>query len=78
MKPHLDEAWQMLRLAERDIKAFEVLKKAPDVHLSITYFHVALASDDDLTSVVAQMYHWAKEQISAATECEESDGPDYH
>ncbi|MFT0743676.1 HEPN domain-containing protein [Synechococcus sp. RC10B2] len=39
---------------------------------------ITLASDDDLTSVVARMCHWAKEQISAATECEESDGPDYH
>jgi len=36
MKPHLEEAWRLLRLAERDIKAFEVLKKAPNVHLSIT------------------------------------------
>ncbi|WP_058868414.1 HEPN domain-containing protein [Chloracidobacterium thermophilum] len=141
MRPHLEEAWRLLRLAERDIKAFEVLKEAPDVHPSITYFHaqqavekslkavlflqqieferthdlvklarllqncgvtlpvtesqlrrlnpfavafryddleITLVSDDDLASVVAQMRHWAKEQISAATECEESDGPDNH
>jgi len=141
MKPHLEEAWQMLRLAERDIKAFEVLKEAPDVHLSIVCFHAQQAvekslkavlflqqieferthdlvklarllgdhgvmlpvaeshlrrlnpfavtfryddleithvSDDDLASVVAQMRRWALEQIRAATECEESDGPDCH
>ncbi|MFS8900282.1 HEPN domain-containing protein [Synechococcus sp. H60.2] len=43
MKPHLEEAWRSLRLADRDLKAFEVLKKDPEVHPSILYFHAQQA-----------------------------------
>jgi len=39
MKPHIEEAWRALRLADRDIQAFHVLEKSPAVHLSIICFH---------------------------------------
>jgi len=52
MQPHLEEAWRLLRLADRDIKAFEVLKEAPDVHLSIIYFHTQQAVEKSLKAVL--------------------------
>lgn len=39
MKPHIEEAWRALRLADRDIQAFYVLKESPEVHLTIICFH---------------------------------------
>lgn len=33
MKPHLEEAWRALRLADRDIHAFQVLKGDEETHL---------------------------------------------
>ena len=39
MKPHIEEALLSLRLADRDIKAFEVLSNDPEVHLSVACFH---------------------------------------
>lgn len=39
MPPHLEEAFRALRLADRDIEAFLVLREAPRVHSSITGFH---------------------------------------
>ena len=38
MKPHIEEALLSLRLADRDIKAFEVLSNDPEVHLSVACF----------------------------------------
>jgi HEPN domain-containing protein len=43
MKPHVEEALRSLRLADRDIKAFEVLADEPDVHLSMACFHAQQA-----------------------------------
>ncbi len=43
MKPHLEEAALMLRMADRDIAAFEVLSRAEEVHLSIVCFHAQQA-----------------------------------
>ncbi len=38
MKPHIEEAQRALRLANRDIYAFTVLKKEEDVHLGIARY----------------------------------------
>jgi HEPN domain-containing protein len=43
MKPHLDEAALMLRLADRDIAALAVLCHSEEVHLSIICFHAEQA-----------------------------------
>jgi HEPN domain-containing protein len=43
MKPHLDEAALMLRLADRDIAALDVLCGAEEVHLAILCFHAQQA-----------------------------------
>lgn len=52
MEPHLEEAWRALRLADRDIQAFSVLKAAPDVHPSIICFHVQQAIEKLLKAVL--------------------------
>lgn len=52
MKPHLEEAWRSLRLADRDLKAFEVLKKDPEVHPSTLYFHAQQAVEKSLKAVL--------------------------
>ncbi len=141
MEPHLEEAWRSLRLADRDIKAFEVLKKEPEVHLSIVYFHAQQAvekslkavlfaqqiefarthdlvklarllggrgillpvgedqlrrlnpfavtfryddmeitpvAQEGMASLIAEIRRWAEEEVSAAMECEKSNGPDDH
>ena len=51
MKPHLDEAWRALRLAERDIQALDVLKES-HVHLSIIGFHAHQAVEKSLKAVL--------------------------
>ena len=38
MKPHIEEAWRALRLADRDIQAFYVLKESPDIHIAVICF----------------------------------------
>ena len=43
MKPHLEEATTMLRLADRDIAALAVLSGSVEVHLSILCFHAQQA-----------------------------------
>ena len=43
MKPHLDEAALMLRLADRDIAALDVLCRTEEVHLAILCFHAQRA-----------------------------------
>ena len=50
MKPHIEEALLSLRLADRDIKAFEVLSKDPEVHLSVACFHAQQAVEKSLKS----------------------------
>jgi len=52
MKPHLEEAWRSLRLADRDIKAFEILKEEPEAHLSIVCFHAQQAVEKSLKAVL--------------------------
>jgi len=52
MKPHIEEAWRSLRLADRDIKAFEVLAGDPDVHLSLVCFHAQQAVEKSLKAVL--------------------------
>lgn len=52
MKPHLEEAWRSLRLADRDIKAFDILKKEPEAHLSIVCFHAQQAVEKSLKAVL--------------------------
>ena len=48
MKPHIEEALLSLRLADRDIKAFEVLRSNPDVHQSVALFHAQQAVEKPL------------------------------
>ena len=52
MKPHIEEAQRALRLADRDIYAFTVLKKEPKAHLSVVYFHAQQAVEKLLKSVL--------------------------
>lgn len=52
MKPHIEEALLSLRLADRDIKAFEVLSKDPEVHLSVVCFHAQQAVEKSLKAVL--------------------------
>ncbi|VAW33099.1 hypothetical protein MNBD_CHLOROFLEXI01-4446 [hydrothermal vent metagenome] len=52
MKPHIEEAERALRLADRDIYAFTVLKKDVDAHLSVVYFHAQQAVEKLLKAVL--------------------------
>ncbi len=52
MKPHIEEAQRSLRLADRDIYAFTVLKKDIDAHLSVVYFHAQQAVEKMLKAVL--------------------------
>jgi len=52
MKPHIEEAWRALRLADRDIQAFHVLEKSSEVHLSIICFHAQQAVEKSLKAVL--------------------------
>ena len=52
MKPHVEEALLSLRLADRDIKAFEVLSEDPDVHLSVACFHAQQAVEKCLKAAL--------------------------
>ena len=52
MKPHLDEAWRAIRLADRDIHAFHVLTEDAEVHLSVICFHAQQAVEKLLKSVL--------------------------
>lgn len=52
MKPHIEEAQRALRLADRDIRAFTILKKEKDVHLSVVYFHAQQAVEKLLKAVL--------------------------
>ena len=52
MKPHIEEALLSLRLADRDIKAFEVLSNDLEVHLSVACFHAQQAVEKSLKAVL--------------------------
>jgi HEPN domain-containing protein len=52
MKPHIEEALLSLRLADRDIKAFEVLTSDPEVHLSVACFHAQQAVEKSLKAAL--------------------------
>ena len=52
MKPHLEEAWRSLRLADRDIQAFDVLQAKPEIHISIICFHAQQAVEKSLKAVM--------------------------
>ncbi len=52
MRPHLEEAWRALRLADRDIYAFTILKNDEKAHLSVVYFHAQQAVEKLLKAVL--------------------------
>lgn len=52
MKPHIEEAWRWLRLADRDITAFNILKREPEAHASIVNFHAQQAVEKALKAVL--------------------------
>nr|VFK62250.1 MAG: HEPN domain-containing protein [Candidatus Kentron sp. UNK]VFK70383.1 MAG: HEPN domain-containing protein [Candidatus Kentron sp. UNK] len=52
MSPHIEEAWRALRLADRDIYAFHVLKNDPDCHLSVVCFHAQQAIEKSIKAVL--------------------------
>ena len=52
MKPHIEEALLSLRLADRDIKAFEVLSRDPEVHLTVAFFHAQQAIEKSLKAAL--------------------------
>ena len=52
MKPHIEEAWRALRLADRDIKVFDILVEEPEAHLSIVLFHAQQAMEKSLKAVL--------------------------
>ena len=52
MNPHIEEAWRALRLADRDIYAFNVLKGDPACHLSIVCFHAQQAIEKSFKAVL--------------------------
>ncbi len=52
MKPHFEEAWRSLRLADRDIQAFDVLKQSPRVHISMVCFHAQQAVEKSFKAVL--------------------------
>lgn len=52
MKPHIEEASRALRLADRDIQAFNALCASTDVHISISCFHAQQAVEKMLKAVL--------------------------
>ncbi len=52
MKPHIEEAWRSLQMADRDIKVFEILSDEPEAHLSIVCFHAQQAVEKSLKAVL--------------------------
>ena len=52
MKPHIEEAWRSLRLADRDIKVFDILMEEPEAHLSIVLFHAQQAVEKSLKAAL--------------------------
>jgi HEPN domain-containing protein len=52
MKPHIEEARRSLRLATRDIKAFNVLKDTSDIDLATVCFHAQQAIEKSLKAIL--------------------------
>jgi len=52
MKPHIEEAWRSLQLADRDITVFNILRQEPEAHLSIVCFHAQQAVEKSLKAVL--------------------------
>lgn len=52
MQPHIDEAWRSLRLADRDITAFHILRSDPAAHVSTINFHAQQAVEKSLKAVL--------------------------
>jgi HEPN domain-containing protein len=52
MKPHIEEAWRALRLADRDLKVFDILAEEPEAHLSIVLFHAQQGLEKSLKAVL--------------------------
>jgi HEPN domain-containing protein len=52
MKPHIEEAWRALHLADRDITVFDILVEEPEAHLSIVLFHAQQAVEKSLKAVL--------------------------
>jgi HEPN domain-containing protein len=52
MKPHIEEAWRALRLADRDIKVFHILLDESEAHLSIVLFHAQQALEKSFKAVL--------------------------
>jgi HEPN domain-containing protein len=52
MKPHIEEAWRALRLADRDKQVFDILMQEPAAHLSIVLFHAQQAVEKSLKAVL--------------------------
>lgn len=51
MKPHIEEAWRALALADRDITAFDILR-TNDAHIAIIGFHAQQAIEKSLKAVL--------------------------
>ena len=52
MKPHIEEAWRALHMADRDITVFDILVEKPEAHLSIVLFHAQQAVEKSLKAVL--------------------------
>jgi HEPN domain-containing protein len=52
MQPHIEEAQRSLRLAARDVIAFNILKEEPDAHVSIVNFHAQQAVEKALKAAL--------------------------
>jgi HEPN domain-containing protein len=52
MQPHLEEALRSLRVAARDIKAFQVLKDAPEIDLTSMCFHAQQTIEKSLKAIL--------------------------
>jgi len=52
MQPHLEEAQRSLRVAARDIKAFQVLKDAPEIDLASMGLHAQQAIEKSLKAIL--------------------------
>ena len=54
MKPHLEEAWRSLRLADRDVQAFDILR-ASEAHVTIVGFHAQQAVEKSLKAAMMSL-----------------------
>lgn len=52
MQPHIEEAQRSLKVADRDITAFNILKEDPDAHDSVVNFHAQQAVEKSLKAVL--------------------------